>query len=122
MTYPDFKKPYTLHIHESQMGLGAILYQKQDNDKFAVVVYASRTLTSAEQNYHLHSGKLEFLALKWAVTERFRDNLYYATNFEVYSDYNPLRYIFTPPKLDATRLRWVYMLADFRFHIHYNPV
>ena len=26
-------------------------------------------------NYHLHSGKLEFLALKWAVTEQSRDYL-----------------------------------------------
>lgn len=121
MTYPDFDRPYTLHIDASQMGLGAILYQKQDHGKLAVVAYASRTLTPAEQNYHLHSGKLEFLALKWAVTERFRDYLYYAPHFEVYSDYNPLRYIFTAPKLDATRLRWVSMLADFRFHIHYKP-
>ena len=121
MAYPDFNKLYTLHIDASQMGLGAILYQKQDNGKLGVVAYASRTLTPAEQNYHLHSGKLEFLALKWAVTEIFRDYLYYATNFEVYNDYNPLRYIFTTPKLDATRLRWVSMLADFRLHIHYKP-
>lgn len=110
MTYPDFDRPYTLHIDASQMGLGAILYQKQDHGKLAVVAYASRP---AEQNYHLHSGKLEFLALKWAVTERFRDYLYYASHFEVYNDYNPLRYIFTAPKLDATRLRWVSMIFDF---------
>jgi UPF0288 family protein (methanogenesis marker protein 3) len=35
-------------------------------------------------DYHLHSGKLEFLALKWAVTEHFRDYLYYASKFVVY--------------------------------------
>lgn len=86
MTYHDFDRPYTLHTDASQMGLGAILYQKQDHGKLAVVAYASRTLTPAEQNYHLHSWKLEFLALKWAVTERFRDYLYYAPHFEVYSD------------------------------------
>ena len=113
MAYPDFNKPYTLHIDASQMGFGAILYQKQDNDKLAVVAYASKTLTTIEQNYHLHSGKLEFLAPKGAVTEQFRDYLFYATNFEVYGDYKPLRYIFTASKLDATRLRWFSMLAKF---------
>lgn len=86
MTYHDFDRPYTLHTDASQMGLGAILYQKQDHGKLAVSAYASTTLTPAEQNYHLHSWKLEFLALKWAVTERFRDYLYYAPHFEVYSD------------------------------------
>ena len=121
MAYPDFNKPYTLHIDASQMGLGAILYQKQDNDKLAVIAYGSRTLTPAEKNYYMHSGKLEFLALKWSVTERFRDYLYYAPYFDVYSDYNPLQYIFTAPKLDATRLRWVSMLADFNFKVHYKP-
>jgi hypothetical protein len=96
MAYPDFNKPYSLHIDASQMGLGAILYQKQDNGKLAVLAYASRTLTHDEQNYHLHSGKLEFLELKWAVTKRFRDYLHSTPHFEVhvYSDYNPLRYIF----------------------------
>lgn len=31
-----------------------------------VIAYASCTLTESEKNYHFHSGKLEFLALKWA--------------------------------------------------------
>ena len=55
------------------------------------------------------------------MTERFRDYLYYAPHFDVYSDYNPLQYIFTAPKLDATRLRRVSSLADFKFKVHYKP-
>ena len=34
-------------------------------ERSRVIAYASRTLTQAEKNYHLHAGKLEFLALKW---------------------------------------------------------
>lgn len=68
----------------------------------------------------MHSGNLEFLALKWSVIERFRDYLYYAPYFDVYSDDNLLQYIFTAPKLDATRLRWVSLLADFNFKVHYK--
>ena len=52
-----------------------------------LVVY---TLTPAEENYYLHSGKLEFLAKNWSITEKFNDFLYYATSFTVYSDCNPL--------------------------------
>ena len=74
--FPDFSQPYTLHTDASNRGLGAVLYQQQ-NGKLRVIAYGSRTLTAAERNYHLHSGKLEFLALKWAVTEKFRDYLYY---------------------------------------------
>ena len=42
-------------------------------------------------------------------------------HFDVYGDYNPLQYIFTAPKLDATRLRWVSLLADFKFKVYYKP-
>ena len=86
-----------------------------------VISYASRTLSQAEKNYHLHSSKLEFLALKWAVTEKFRDYLYYAEHFIVYSDNNPLSYVMTSSKLNATGMRWVSELANFKFDIKYRP-
>uniref|UniRef100_A0A8C5PEK4 Gypsy retrotransposon integrase-like protein 1 n=1 Tax=Leptobrachium leishanense TaxID=445787 RepID=A0A8C5PEK4_9ANUR len=86
-----------------------------------VIAYGSRTLTPPEKNYHMHSGKLEFLALKWAICERFRDYLYHACSFVVYTDNNPLTYILTTAKLNATGHRWVAQLADFNFTIRYRP-
>ena len=86
-----------------------------------VLGYASRTLTPAEKNYHMHAGKLEFLALKWAITEKFRDYLYYAPSFTVYTDNNPLTYILSSAKLSVVGHRWVAELADFNFNIKYRP-
>lgn len=74
LAYPDFDLPYVLHTDASEQGLGAVLYQRQAG-KLQVIAYGSRTLTPAERNYRLHSGKLEFLALKWAICEKFRDYL-----------------------------------------------
>ncbi|KAJ7991696.1 hypothetical protein DPEC_G00286560 [Dallia pectoralis] len=108
------------YLDASNQGLGAVLYQHQ-NGNLRVIAYGSRTLTAAEQNYHLHSGKLEFLALKWAVTEKFRDYLYYAPTFTVFSDNNPLTYVLSSAKLNATGCRWVAELADFHFTIRYRP-
>ena len=118
--YPDFSKPFVLHTDASQEGLGAVLYQKQEG-KMRVIGYGSRSLTKAEKNYFLHSGKLEFLALKWAVCEHFRDYLYHAPDFTVYTDNNPLTYALTTAKLNATGHRWVAELADFSFTIKYRP-
>ena len=83
--------------------------------------YGSCALTAAERNYHLHSSKLEFLALKWAITEQFRDYLYYAPHFTLFTDNNPLTYVLTTAKLNATGHRWVAELADFHFTIKYRP-
>uniref|UniRef100_A0A3B3H4P4 Gypsy retrotransposon integrase-like protein 1 n=1 Tax=Oryzias latipes TaxID=8090 RepID=A0A3B3H4P4_ORYLA len=120
LAYPDFDQPFTLHTDASQNGLGAVLYQNQ-NGKMRVIGYGSRTLTPAEQSYHLHSGKLEFLALKWAVCEKFRDYLFYAPHFTVYTDNNPLTYVMGTAKLNAVGHRWVGQLADFNFDIRYKP-
>ena len=69
----------------------------------------------------MHAGKLEFFALKWAVTEKFRDYMLYATSFTVYTDNNPLTYILSSAKLSAVGHRWVAELADFNFDIKYRP-
>ncbi|XP_052003457.1 uncharacterized protein LOC127658287 [Xyrauchen texanus] len=53
--------------------------------------------------------------------EKFRDYLYYAPTFTVFSDNNPLTYVLTSAKLNATRCRWVSELADFHFTICYRP-
>jgi hypothetical protein len=64
--------------------------------------------------------KLEFLALKWAVTDKFHDYLFQST-FEVVTDNNPLTYVLTTAKLDATGHRWVAALAQYNFTIRYWP-
>ncbi|KAL7842136.1 hypothetical protein SRHO_G00238250 [Serrasalmus rhombeus] len=120
MAYPDLEKPFVLHVDASEEGLGAVLYQRQEG-VLRVIGYGSRTLTMAEKNYKLHSGKLEFLALKWAITERFRDYLFHAPHFTVYSDNNPLIYVTKSAKLNAAGHRWVAELADYRFTLKYRP-
>ncbi|CAB4007478.1 Retrovirus-related Pol poly from transposon [Paramuricea clavata] len=120
MAYPDYSKSYVVHTDALKDGLGAILYQKQDG-KMRVISYASTTLTPPEKNYHAHSSKLEFLALKWAITEQFKDYLYYAPQFTVYTNNNPLTYVLTSAKLNATGLRRIGELADYNFNIRYRP-
>ena len=74
-------------------------------------------MSKTEKNYSAH--KLEFLALKWVVTERFHEYLY-GGEFEVYMDNNPLTYVLTTAKLDATGQRWIANLANYNFKIHYR--
>ena len=120
MAYPNFEEPFILHTDASHRGLGAVLYQRQ-NGIIRVIGYGSRTLTPSEQNYHLYSGKLELLALKWSITEHFRDCLYQSKNFTVFTDNNPLTYLLSSAKLNATGLRWVGELTYFNFNIKYRP-
>ena len=117
LAYPDYKLPFVLHTDSSLEGLGAVLYQIQNGVK-RVIAYASRSLNKSEMNYPVQ--KLEFLALKWAVTDKFHDYLYGGNTFEVYTDNNPLTYVLSTAKLDACSHRWVARLANYNFNIHYR--
>jgi hypothetical protein len=64
--YPDFARTFIVETDASGLGLGAVVYQQQ-GDKKRVIAYASRRLLNA----HYSSMKLELLALKWAVSEKF---------------------------------------------------
>ncbi|KAJ0003805.1 hypothetical protein NQD34_008903 [Periophthalmus magnuspinnatus] len=114
--FADSSRPYILHTDASVTGLGAALYQEQEG-KLRVIAYASRGLSQSESHYPAH--KLEFLALKWSVTEKFQDYLYGA-EFTVVTDSNPLTYILTSAKLDATGHRWLAALSTYTFKLLYR--
>ena len=117
LAFADGNLPYELHIDASRQALGAVLYQKQHGE-LKVIAYGSRSLSASESNYPAH--KLEFLALKWAVTEKFHDYLYGA-HVSIFSDSNPLTFILTSAKVDATGHRWLAALAAYSFDIKYRP-
>ena len=99
LTFTDYTKNILLETDASKERLGAVLSQKQEDGWFPLVIYGSWVLTMHEKNYH--STKLEFLALKWAVMEHFKEYLLYQP-FLVKTNNNPLTYIMTTPNLDAT--------------------
>ena len=116
LAFADLEKPFILETYVSGIGLGAVLLQEQEDKKLHPVTYASRALHRSEKNYH--SSKLEFLTLKWAITEQFRGYLSYKP-FVVQMDNNPLTYIMTTLNLDVMGHRWVNALARFDFKIEY---
>ena len=99
LAFADYTKDFLLETDASKEGLGAVLSQKQEDKRFHPVVYGSQALTIHEKNYHYM--KLKFLALKWAITEHFKEYLLYQP-FLVKTDNKPLTYIMTTPNLDAT--------------------
>ena len=116
LVFADFKKPFRLETDALKEGLGAVLLQESDNGQYHPVAFASRELRGGKLKYH--SSKLEFLALKWAVTKQFHEYLQYQP-FTVRTDNNPLTYILTTPNLDALGHRWVAALAGYNMKLEY---
>ena len=103
LVFADFKKPFRLETDA-------------DDGQYHPVAFASRELKGGEPKYH--SSKLEFLALKWAVTEQFCEYLQYQP-FTVRTDNNLLTYIVMTPNLDALGHCWVAALAGYNMKLEY---
>ena len=104
LAYADYKKPFKVYTDASEKGLGTVLAQRQQDGSEPAIAFVSRTLSKAEKRYDAH--KLEFLALKWAITDCFHEYLY-GGEFDIFTDNNPLTYVLTTAKLDATSQHWV---------------
>ena len=74
-------------------------------------------LRNSEKNYPAH--KLEFLCLKWAVTDKFHDYLY-GNTFIACTDNNRLTKVLSSGKLDATDHRWLASLGTYNFQLKYK--
>ena len=75
LAFADYTIPFLLETDVSKDGLGAVLSQRQVDREYHPITYGSRALMPHEKNYH--STKLEFLVLKWAVMEHFKEYLLY---------------------------------------------
>ncbi|XP_027133599.1 uncharacterized protein LOC109140921 [Larimichthys crocea] len=118
LAYADFSRPFILETDASYSGLGAVLSQETENG-IRPVAYASRGLRPTERNMENYSSmKLEFLALKWAMGEKFREYLL-GHKCVVFTDNNPLSYL-NSAKLGAIEQRWASQLAVFDFEIRYR--
>lgn len=117
MAYADFSQPFTLYTDASNLGLGAILAQRQHGEE-RIIAYASRSLHPAERSDANYSSfKLELHTMKWAVSEKFKNYLCGA-KVVVVTDNNPLCHLQTA-KLGVVEQRWVAQLANY--HLQFRP-
>lgn len=109
MAYPDFSKT-------SNIGIGAVLSQKDNLGRDQAIYYASRLLNSAERNYS--TIERELLAIVYAV-EKFRYYLL-GKEFIITTDHSPITYL-NNIKLSSARLtRWRLKLSEYNFKIFYK--
>ena len=103
LAYPEYTKLFILETDASLKGLGAVLSQKGNDGEICVIAYASRSLHPLERSmWDYSSAKIELLALKWSVCEKFKGYLL-GSKFTVFTDNNPLVYVNTS-KLGAAQI------------------
>ncbi|GFW12080.1 retrovirus-related Pol polyprotein from transposon 297 [Trichonephila clavipes] len=109
---PVFKKSFKLYTDANSIGVGAALNQEQ-----RPVVFASRTLSSAERNYT--ATERECLAVVWALN-KFRIYLG-SLPIKVFTDHTALTRLTHGKNMSSRMIRWALKLAEFNIECEHRP-
>jgi hypothetical protein len=116
LAYPDFSEDFTLETDASVKGLGAVLFQRQEDGKLHQVSYASRALSKAEENYAI--TELETLAVVWAISH------FHHLVYGHVTDHSAVKAVLNTPSPSAKHARWwdrVYGYGAKSIEIVYRP-
>ncbi|KAL9958559.1 hypothetical protein ACROYT_G035588 [Oculina patagonica] len=121
LTHYNPKRPVRLAVDASSFGLGAVLSHVSEDGEEKPIAFASRTLSSSEQNYSMIEK--EALAIIFGI-KKFHQYLF-GRRFTLLTDHRPLTYLLGPkrgiPVLAASRLqRWAIQLAAYTYDIEYR--
>ncbi len=120
-SYPVLRQPvvdrkFILHTDASGFAIGAILSQKDEENKEYVCAYASRLLKKAELNYGI--TEKECLAVVYGI-KSFRIYLY-GTVFKVITDHSALAWLMKIKEPTGRLARWSINLQAYTFEIEHR--
>jgi hypothetical protein len=119
LSLPDMERPYLLETDASNYAYGAILSQKQKDDRWHPVAFMSKSMTPAERNYDVHDKEL--LAVVRAL-EEWRQFLMGAKHTtEVLTDHQNLLYFRQAQNLNRRQARWAMFLENFNILLRHRP-
>ena len=70
-----------------------------------------------EMNYPTHDQELAVVVFSL----KMRRHYLFGSKFEVFSDLNSLKYLFSQKELNMRKRRWLELLKDYDFELSYHP-
>lgn len=113
---PNLSETFILRTDSSDLGLGAVLLQEEDDCKLPIA-YASRKLLERERNYSVIEK--ECLAVVWGVAKFHR--YLFGKEFVLETDHQPLLYLNKSKMANSRLMRWALALQPYRMRIKAIP-
>ena len=116
---PDDDKPFELETDASDYAIGAVLSQRDNENKLHPVAYYSSRMDEAERNYEIFDK--EMMAVMKAL-KKWRHHLQGSPHpIKVFSDHQNLAYFKHPHDLSPRQARWFAKLLNFPVEFHHQP-
>lgn len=117
LAFPDYDLPFILDTDASDVGIGAVLSQRQSNGSERVIAYASRTLSRPERRYCV--TRRELLAVVTFI-QQFRPYLL-GREFQLRTDHGSLTWLTNFKEPEGQLARWLERLQEFTFQTIHRP-
>ena len=116
LKYPNLHEPFYVATDASNYGIGAVLFQRQNN-KTQYVGFMARSLSKSERNYS--TTKRELLAVIFAL-DKFHQFLW-GNPFTLYTDHKALTYLHTQKIANPMMINWLDTLLNYTFTVVHLP-
>ena len=113
---PDFSRAFIVQTDASEVGIGAVLTQTDENGHEHPIAFASRKLKPREQKYAVIEK--ECLAIVWALG--FFHSYLYGQHFVSETDHQPLKWLQQMKNKNQRLIRWALSLQPFKFDIRHR--
>jgi hypothetical protein len=115
LSFPKGEGEFILDTDASNIGIGAVLSQKQEG-KEKVIAYYSRVLSKAERNYCV--TRRELLAVVDSI--KFFHHYLYGRRFTIRTDHISLKWLLSFRDLEGQLARWLERLQQYEFQMEYR--
>lgn len=116
LKHPDFTKRFFIQCDASDYGIGAVLYQVNDDNEEHPIAFYSQKLNSCQQKYSV--TEKECLAAIMAI-KKFRPYVEMMP-FTVITDHSSLKWLMSMKDLNGRLARWSLLLQSFDFKIEHR--
>lgn len=113
---PDYSKRFFIQCDASSTGIGAVLFQKDEENSDRPLAYMSQKLNAAQRNYSV--TELECLAAVQAI-KKFRSYVE-GLPFTVITDHASLTWLMSSKDITGRLARWSLKLQGYNFDIEYR--
>ena len=111
LMFPRPEKPYIIHFDASEVGMGAVLQQYDEEGNLRPIEFYSRKWNPAEYNYATPDKELYSLV---SSLRHWYPILFGAKKIQAYTDHKSLRNFSKTQLLKPRHARWALVLEDFK--------
>ncbi|GJX28541.1 putative reverse transcriptase domain-containing protein [Tanacetum coccineum] len=111
LALPEGSGDFVVYCDASHNGLGVVLMQREK-----VISYASRQLKIHEKNNTTHDLELGSVVFSLKLWRHYL----YRTKYTVFTDHKSLQHILNQKELNIRQCRWLELLSDYDYEIHYH--